>query len=149
MRSGRRYGPPTLGQRWPSFAGWWLEGEFLLGKTYGIEGSKGHPGVSCVLTRRRVWAIFWMCSLSHPGCGTKVRNPLGDVIDVEGTRLNLKGLESKGLQEQHLTLSVASLPRNGYLGDLERSEQQDFQGKRAVSGGILENHNFQPNGYSL
>ena len=54
----------------------------------------------------------------------------------------LKGLESEGLQEQHLTLYVASLPRYGYLGDLERKEQQEFQGKRAVSGGILENHNF-------
>ena len=35
----------------------------------------------------------------------------------------LKGLESEGLQEQHLTLSVESLPRYDYLGDLERAEQ--------------------------
>ena len=54
----------------------------------------------------------------------------------------LKGLEPEGLQKQHLMLSVESLPRYSYLGDLKREKQQEFQGD-------LENHNFQPDGDSL
>ena len=88
MRSGRRCGPPTHGQKWPSFAGWWLEGEFSWGKTCNEEGSRDHLIVSCVLIRRRVWAISWMHALSHPSCGKNARNPLGEVIDAEGTQLN-------------------------------------------------------------
>ena len=61
----------------------------------------------------------------------------------------LTRLASEGLQKQYLTFSMEILPKNAHLGDLERAKQQNFRGKRAVSGGSLENHNFQPDGDSL
>ena len=60
----------------------------------------------------------------------------------------LTRLAPQGLQKQHLMLSMERLPRHGYLGSLERAEQQNFHGKMAVSGGCLENHNFQLDGDS-
>ena len=55
----------------------------------------------------------------------------------------LMRLAPQGIKKQHLTLSMEILPRNSYLGSLESAEHHNFQGKRAISGGRLENHNFQ------